>query len=313
MKNFYLDLPKPFFVLAPMDDVTDTAFRRIIAECAAPDVFFTEFASADGLQSKGRFAVEKKLLYTEGERPLVAQIWGKNPENYKLTANELVERGFDGVDINFGCPVPKVIKNGCCSALINDRELAHELIEAAKEGLDGRVPLSLKCRIGFNKIDLTWIEFLLEYKPAVLTIHGRTTKEMSKVPMHWEVFDEIVAMRDRIAPDTLIVANGDVLSRQEGLDRAAQHGVDGIMIGRGVFRDPFVFSADSPWEGYSREQRLELFRRHIDLFEEAFPDSYSSVLRKFAKVYINGFDGASDLRVKVMEQESFDELRAALT
>lgn len=313
MKNFYQDLPKPFFVLAPMDDVTDTAFRRIVRDCAAPDVYFTEFASADGLQSKGRSAVEKKLLFTEGEKPLVAQIWGKNPQNYKLTASELVERGFEGVDINFGCPVPKVIKNGCCSALINNRDLAHELIEATKEGLDGRIPLSLKCRIGFNSIDLTWIEFLLSHKPAVLSVHGRTTKEMSKVPMHWEVFDEIVAIRDRVAPDTLIVANGDILSRAEGLERAKQHNLDGIMIGRGVFKDPFVFSADSPWADYSKKQRLELFRRHIDLFEEAFPDSYSAVLRKFAKVYVNGFDGASELRSRIMEQENFDDLRTVLS
>ena len=252
------------------------------------------------------------MLCIDEQGPLVAQIWGKNPENYRLTASELVDRGFDGVDINFGCPVPKVIKNGCCSALINNRELAHELIEAAKEGLDGRIPLSLKCRIGFNSIDLSWIEFLLEHQPAVLSVHGRTTKEMSKVPMHWEVFDEIVAIRDRVAADTLIVANGDILSRREGLDRAKQHNLDGIMIGRGVFKDPFVFSADSPWADFTKEQRLELFRRHIDLFEDAFPDSYSAVLRKFAKVYVNGFDGASELRSRIMEQDSFSELRQAL-
>jgi len=318
-----LNLPKPFFVLAPMDDVTDTAFRRLVSGCADPDMYFTEFANADGLDSRGRQAVLQKLKLAEDEttrnggQPLVAQIWGKNPSRYEKAVNEILEMGYDGVDINFGCPVPKVVKNGCCSAMVDNRPLAGELIKAMQSGADGRIATSVKCRIGLNKIDLSWIEFLLGHNLDMLTVHGRTTKEMSKVPMHWEVFDEIVTMRDRISPKTLIVANGDVKTKAEGLEKAKQYGLDGIMIGRGIFQNPCVFDAENTWAEHSRKQRLELFLKHIDLFEESwFVDGQlvknPYVLRKFAKVYVNGFDGASDLRAKVMACETLDDMRAVL-
>src|SRR6476659_1566555 len=178
--NFLQQLPRPFFVLAPMDDVTDTVFRQVVADCAAPDVFFTEFVNVDGLQSPGRAKLIKKLQFTAKEKPVIAQIWGKNPENFCKTANELVEMGFAGIDLNMGCPEKTVVKNGCCSALINNRELAAEIIKATQEGAAGRVPVSVKTRIGFSQIDLTWLEFLLGLKLDMLTIHGRTRKEMSE-------------------------------------------------------------------------------------------------------------------------------------
>lgn len=303
---------QPFFVLAPMDDVTDSTFRKLVAEWAAPDLFFTEFASADGLQSAGRSAVMQKLDFTEAERPLIAQIWGKNPDAYRKTAAEIVEMGFDGLDINMGCPVPKVTKNGCCSALINNRPFAAELIQAAKDGIDGKIAFSVKTRIGFNEIDLTWIEFLLEQGLDALTIHGRTTKEQSKVPMHWEVFAEIVALRDRIAPETILIGNGDILSYADGVAKAEEHKLDGIMIGRGVFHDPFVFSKDSPWKNLSREDKIAMYVAHINSWEADKPTANPSALKKFCKVYVNGFDGASELRSKIMECSSFQQMRDVL-
>ncbi len=306
--NIWNELPKPFFVLAPMDDVTDTVFRRLVADWAAPDLFFTEFASADGLQSPGREAVMRKLQFTKSEHPLIAQIWGKRPEDYRKTAEEIVEMGFDGLDINMGCPVPKIIKNGCCSALINNRELAESLVQEAKAGVGGRISFSVKARLGFDSIDLSWIEFLLRQGLDALIIHGRTTKELSKVPMHWEVFPEIMKLRDKIASETKIVANGDILSRQQGIELAEKYGFDGLMIGRGVFRDPFVFAQHSDWAEMPKADKIAMFRQHVELWSATWPSANPAALRKFCKVYINGFVGSKELRAKIMEQTTINEL-----
>ncbi|HSX23500.1 MAG TPA: tRNA-dihydrouridine synthase, partial [Candidatus Saccharimonadales bacterium] len=224
-------LPKPFFVLAPMDDVTDTVFRQMIANIAPPDLYFTEFVNVDGLQSPGRPKLLPKLRFEKKEKPIIAQIWGKNPENYYKTAQDLVGMGFDGIDINMGCPVKDVVKNGCCVALINNRELAVEIIQATREG-GGSLPVSVKTRLGFNEVDLSWHELLLKQKLNALSIHGRTRSQMSKVPADWTKIGEIREIRDRLSPATLIVGNGDVKNRRHGLELAAQHRLDGIMIGR---------------------------------------------------------------------------------
>ncbi|HTH71747.1 MAG TPA: tRNA-dihydrouridine synthase [Candidatus Pristimantibacillus sp.] len=312
--NFLQQLPRPFFVLAPMDDVTDTVFRQVVADCAAPDLFFTEFVNVDGLQSPGRAKLIKKLQFTAKEKPVIAQIWGKNPENFRKTANELVEMGFAGIDLNMGCPEKTVVKNGCCSALINNRELAAEIIKATQEGAAGRVPVSVKTRIGFSQIDLTWLEFLLGLKLDMLTVHGRTRKEMSEVPAHWDVIGEVRALRDKIAPQTLIVGNGDIETREEGLKLAEKYGLDGVMIGRGVFHDPFVFAQESQWPTYTKERRVELYARHVRLFDDTWKNNERRIvtLNRFCKVYINGFDGAKELREQLMVAGSADNLLAIL-
>lgn len=293
-----------------MDDVTDTVFRRVIASTAAPDVYFTEFVNVDGLQSPGRQNLMKKLQFTASEQPLIAQIWGKNPENFRKTAAELVEMGFAGVDLNMGCPAKPVIKDGCGSALINNRDLALEIIQATKEGVAGRVPVSVKTRLGWNCVDLTWPEFLLQQNLSMLTIHGRTKKEMSEVPAHWDLIGEVRKLRDHYAPDTLIVGNGDVESRAQGEALAAQYGLDGIMVGRGVFHDPFVFAKNTPWPEYTRRQRLQLYRQHVHLFAETWPNVERRIatLNKFCKVYVSGFDGAKELREQLMNAGSSQEL-----
>ncbi|HYH74508.1 MAG TPA: tRNA-dihydrouridine synthase [Candidatus Saccharimonadales bacterium] len=312
--NILQQLPKPFFVLAPMDDVTDSVFRRVVAGCAPPDLYFTEFVNVDGLQSPGRPKLMKKILFTGEEQPIIAQLWGKNPENFYKTAQELVEMGFAGIDLNMGCPAKTEVKNGCCAALINNRPLALEIIKATQEGAAGRIPVSVKTRLGFNEVDLSWHELLLQQNLAMLTLHGRTRKEMSAVPAHWDLIGEVRELRDRIAPDTLFVGNGDVMDRAQGEALAEQYGLDGVMIGRGIFKDPFAFAADSPWATYTKEQRVALYTKQVSLFAATWPNRERNIatLNKFCKVYISDFDGAKELREQLMAATTTDELLTIL-
>src|SRR3954466_16342015 len=172
--SFLDELPKPFLALAPLDDVSDTVFRQIVADCAKPDLSFTEFVNVDGLQSAGREHLLHKLILTDKEKPVIAQLWGLKPENFYKTTKELAGMGFAGVDINMGCPVKTVVKNGACAALINNKELAGEIIDAVQEAAASKIPVSVKTRVGFNDIDMSWPEFLLTKKLDMLSIHGRT-------------------------------------------------------------------------------------------------------------------------------------------
>ncbi|HWB38670.1 MAG TPA: tRNA-dihydrouridine synthase [Candidatus Saccharimonadales bacterium] len=324
--NFYQKLPKPFFVLAPMDDVTDTVFRQIVKGCTAPDLCMTEFVNADGLQSPGRQKLLKKLRFSETELPLVAQIWGREPENFRLTADQIADgtfarelglpkgTNFVGVDLNMGCPQKSEVNNGTCSALINDRPRAHEIIEATREGLAGRLPLSVKTRLGYGEVDLTWIEFLLQHDLDMLTIHGRTKRQMSKVPANWDLIGECRQLRDKLAPQTLIVGNGDVRDRNHGLELIQKYGLDGVMIGRGIFQDPFAFAEASPWQGFSKQQRVDLYKKHVQLYADTWQNRERPIqtLNKFCKIYISDFDGAKELREQLMNAGSIDELLALL-
>jgi tRNA-dihydrouridine synthase len=308
--SFLEDLPKPFFVLAPMDDVTDTVFRRIINESAAPDLYFTEFVNVDGLQSPGRQHLLPKLRLAENEGPVIAQLWGLNPENFYKTTKELIEMGYAGVDLNMGCPVKTVIKNGACAALINNRELAGEIIDATADAAGQHFPFSVKTRVGFTTVDMSWVEFLLDKKILnMLSIHGRTAKQMSKVPADWDLIGQARELRDSLSPSTLLVGNGDVMDRKQGEKLANKYELDGIMIGRGIFHDPFAFAKKSPWAGWTKEQKLSLFAQHIQLYIDTYKDHERRFepLRKFCKLYINGFDGASELRAQFMETKTPQE------
>jgi tRNA-dihydrouridine synthase len=319
---------RPFFVLAPMDDVTETAFRQIVLSTAPPDLFFTEFVNVDGLMSPGRHKLMKKLRFVESEKNLVAQLWGLKPENFRAIAQQIADGtiahelglpngcNFVGVDLNMGCPAKSEVQNGTCSALIKleNRELAGEIIEATREGLDGRLPLSVKTRLGFSEVDMTWFEFLLGKGLDMLTVHGRTRKEMSKVPAHWDFIGQVRELRDKLAPQTPVVGNGDVMNRTEGIRLAEQYGLDGIMIGRGVFQDPYVFAEQSPWSGIDRDDRLQLYRRHVELFASTWQAGERNIktLNKFCKIYVSDFDGAKELREQLMAAENTDELIAML-
>lgn len=315
-------LPKPFFVLAPMDDVTDTVFRQIVAECSVPDLSFTEFVNVDGLQSPGRPRLLKKLQFVGSEKNLIAQLWGLKPENFQKTAQQIADgtfarelglpegSNFVGIDLNMGCPAKSEVKSGACSALIKNPDLAVEIIKATQAGAGEKLPVSVKTRLGFNEVDFGWHETLLKQNLSMLTIHGRTRKEMSKVPAHWDDIGRVRELRDRLAPQTLIVGNGDVESRAQGLGLAKKYKLDGIMIGRGIFHDPFIFAEDSPWEAFTKEQRVALYRRHVTLFAATWTSDarHVATLNKFCKVYISGFDGAKELREELMGAGSTAEL-----
>ena len=321
--SFLDKLPKPFLVLAPMDDVTDTVFRQIIAELAPPDFYMTEFVNVDGLQSPGRQRLLHKLRFSQKERPIIAQVWGLNPENFYKTTKEIIEMGFDGVDLNMGCPVKTVIKNGACAALINNRELAGEIIDATRQAAHStssgqageHFPVSVKTRVGFTTPDMFWIKFLLTKKLDLLSIHGRTARQLSNVPANWDLIDQARQRRDVTCPSTKIVGNGDVMNRRQALELAEQHKLDGVMIGRGVFNDPFAFSKNSPWGSYTRQQKIELYKKHVQLFAKTWQkgERHIETLNKFCKVYINGFDGAKELREKLMKAKSAEELINLLT
>lgn len=309
MKNFWQKLNKPIFVLAPMADVTDYAFRTIINKYGKPDVFWTEFVSADGLAHET--AREKLLIdfkFDKGEHPIVAQIFGSNEDNMRQAGKLCRDLGFDGVDINMGCPDKSIEKQGSGASMIKDLEKAKKIISAVKEGA-GDIPVSVKTRIGYNKNEInTWIRGLLEERLPLLTVHLRTRKEMSLVPAHWELMEDIVKLRDEISPETLIIGNGDILNIKQGQEKVTQTGCDGIMIGRGIFGNPWLFSQK---ESIDLEEKLKVMLEHTKLFEEVLGEHKNfAIMKKHYKAYVNGFDGAKDLRVKLMDAKDYNEIES---
>jgi nifR3 family TIM-barrel protein len=299
---------KPLFVLAPLADVTDAAFRRIIAKYGKPDKMYTEFVSADGLArapEEGRKKLLKDLEYSEGERPIIAQFFTATPEYMRQAAQLAVELGFDGVDINMGCPDQGVVRQGAGACLIKDPKLASEIIRAAKEGAP-HLPVSVKTRLGFNKVELEeWLPQLLEENPSVITIHARTKKEMSKVPARWEFVKRAVEIRDEYVLShnqtederTLIFGNGDVKDLTEAQQKVDETGCDGVMIGRGIFGNPWLFSEHIP----TLEEKLRVCVEHTKLFEELLGEYKNfNLMKKHYKAYVNGFDGAHELRSRMM-------------
>lgn len=314
MSDFWHDLPRPFFVLAPMEAVTDVVFRHVVAAASRPDIFFTEFTnSASYCSPEGIHSTRGRLAFTPDESPIVAQIWGTRPDHFRQMAIGMKELGFSGVDINMGCPDKTVVKGGGGSGLIRTPELAAELIAAAKEG---GLPLSVKTRLGGVRPEewRGWLTHLLNQDVTNLTIHLRTRKEMSKVAAHHDLIGDIKALRDEIAPQTLLTINGDIRDRVHGLELAQTYGVDGLMIGRGIFTNPFAFSSEVTGEA-SKEDLLRLFHLHLDLFDtysrEIEPRKFEP-LKRFFKIYVRDFPGASDLREKLMHTKNTDEVRSIL-
>ena len=341
--SFWQQLPKPFFVLAPLADVTDAAFRRMIAKYSAhtradgtqggPDVMWTEFVSADGLiraTQEGKQKLMADLIYAEEERPIVAQLFSSHEEYMEQAAALCLELGFDGVDINMGCPDSGIEKQGCGAAMIKHPENAAAIVRAAKRGAKsdaGGIPVSVKTRLGYNKDQLEeWLPALLAEAPAAVTVHARTRNEMSKVPARGERIGEAVALRDSLGVDTLIIGNGDALSLEDARAKAALSRADGVMLGRAIFGNPWLFhptkrlpermtlSASSPaprpafqddtfsnFEVVGIQERLEVMLEHTKLFCELLPHKNFAVMKKHYKAYVNGFSGAAELRSELME------------
>lgn len=334
MNNIWNKLPQPFFVLAPMEAVTDVVFRHVVAKAAAPDVYFTEFTNATGWVRAGERAIGGRLIKTKDEKPIIAQLWGADPESMAKLAAHCKELGYDGIDLNCGCPDASAVKSGSGAGLIKNPELTRQLIEAAKTS---GLPVSLKTRLGYSRVDeyKEWLSFVLSLDLANLTIHLRTKKEMSKVPAHHELISDIKKLRDEIAPQTLLTVNGDIKDRAHGMKIVDDTGVDGIMIGRGIFANPFAFAKEEirHTEHGIREETgkidttpasclttrdprdlIALLHYHLSLYDRYGEQTARpfDTLKRFFKIYIRDFEGAAELRDRLMHAKSTSDVRAIL-
>ncbi|MEX2341137.1 MAG: tRNA-dihydrouridine synthase [Candidatus Paceibacterota bacterium] len=325
LMSFWQQLPKPVLVLAPMADVTDAAFRRMIAKYSShvradgtiggPDVFWTEFVSADGLARatpEGKEKLMADLIYAEEERPIVAQLFSSNEEYMESAAALCRELGFDGIDINMGCPHDGIERQGCGAAMIKNPTKARAIIRAAKRGA-GDLPVSVKTRVGYNQDELeTWLPELLAENPAVITVHARTRKEMSKVPARWERVAKAVEIRNELGSETLIFGNGDVLSVEDARAKAKLSHADGMMLGRAIFGNPWLYHPEKDLSNVSLEERFEALLEHTKLFEELLPHKNFAIMKKHYKAYVNGFPGAVELRAELMEVGDSNEIEAII-
>jgi nifR3 family TIM-barrel protein len=323
MENFWNQIKKPSFMLAPMEDVTDSSFRELVMRISNPDYFqvvFTEFTSTDGLcHPVGRPNVISRLQVNNSEREvlrekgmkIVAQIWGANPEKFYQSVKMICEEfDFDGLDINMGCPVKKIVKQGGCSALIGQPALAAEIIQATKDA--SNIPVSIKTRTGIKKHDTeNWVAHLMEQNPAALILHGRTQKDQSEVPADWNEIKKAVEVRNATGKNIPLYGNGDVLSVEDALQKCELSGADGVMVGRGIFHNPWMFN--QPLPEISIKQKLDLLWEHVDLFTQTWGrDKNFSILKRFFKIYTNNFHGAARLRAELMETNSPEEVRKIL-
>lgn len=311
-KNFWDNLEKPFFILAPMEAVTDVVFRHVVTRAAAPDIWFTEFTNATGWAAAGDKAIGGRLVKTDDEQPIVAQLWGSDPGSMAKLAKHCADLGYHGIDINMGCPDSSAVKSGGGAGMIRTPEIAAQIIAAAKES---GLPVSVKTRLGFSKIDewQDWLTHILKQDVVNLTIHLRTKKEMSKVAAHFELISEIKDLRDKVAPQTLLTINGDITDRQHGEELVRQTGVDGVMIGRGIFHNPFAFEKIKTQ--HTREELLSLLLLQLDLhdkYSNEFSPRKFDPLKRFFKIYVRDFDGAAELRDKLMHTKSTMEVREIL-
>lgn len=301
MANFWSTVKKPITALAPMDDVTDFVFREIVSTTAKPDVLFTEFISTDALLSRGHDKVIKKLKYSSVQRPIVAQIWGVNPETFFKTAKYLQDLGFDGVDINMGCPVKNVMKKGSGAALIGNLPLVQELIDAVIAGAPN-LAVSVKTRLAKDsETTCGWLTFLLSQKLDALILHGRDAKSLSKTPAKWEEIGKAVELKNKLTPSIVLLGNGDVTSYQEVAEKHQIYGVDGLMVGRGIFADPWVFEKVTQPVAHTYKESLKLLLRHAQLYHDTWGATRKfGAIKKFVKMYVRDFKGADELRAKLM-------------
>lgn len=314
MSNIWQALPQPILILAPMEDVTDSVFRQIVVKTGAPQLFFTEFVQVEGLVTKGRRAISHRLVHTEVEQPLIAQLWGTKPENFYAIARELAagEFGpFAGIDLNMGCPERKIVKRGACAGLIDYPNQAIEIIQATKQGA-GHLPVSVKTRCGLNSwVTEAWAATLLEQDLAALTIHGRIAAELSDFPARWEEIAKVVALRDSFGKATRIIGNGDVTSVQDAIDKVDNYGVDGVMVGRGIFQNLWFFNPTIDPATMPLQERLALLAEHIQLWHDTWGrrKNFGS-LKKFYKAYFAGLPDCSELRRELLSLRTAEETLA---
>ncbi len=306
MSSFWHRLKTPFLVQAPMDDVADTVFRQIIAKCAPPDVFSTEFTCVDALCSAGRNKALQKLKFTDNEHPIVAQVWGTEPKYFCESAKLINRLGFDGIDINLGCPDKAVLKKGAGGALIKDPKKVSEIVKAVREGAPG-LALSVKTRLGIEKPQVEeWLGFLLTLPIDALTIHLRTIKELSKSPAHWDKMRDIAAIRNKLQSPVVLLGNGDIKSRSEAVDKAQEYGIEGVMIGRGLLNNFWIFSPTAYTPTWP--EKINLLIDHLQLYDKTWGKAKNfNNLKKFYKYYLSGRLASKQLRLKLMTVNTIEE------
>lgn len=329
-------MEKPIIGLSPMDGVTDAAFRYIVCKHGKPSVVMTEFTNVEGL-ARGADKMLVAFLYNEIERPVVAQIYGVEVESYYKCTVMLCALGFDGIDINMGCPANNVAKRGSGAGLIRTPELAKELIRITKKAVvdwhngisleeagvhpdviarmrtmlpEGKsleemprnmIPVSVKTRIGYDEVVAEeWTKTLLEELPANITMHGRTLKQMYMGKADWEA----IARAAKVCGGSGVsfLGNGDVESLEDAQNKIEEYGVDGVLVGRATFGNPWFFSGKEP----TQEERLTVAREHNEYFHELNHLHFHNI-KKHLSWYCKGFDGAKELRRQLMATNSFEE------
>ncbi|MDD4597240.1 MAG: tRNA-dihydrouridine synthase [Lentimicrobiaceae bacterium] len=323
MKDFWNSFSFPVFALAPMEDVTDTVFRELLLSIASPGklhLLFTEFTSVEGLcHPRGRQAVIHRLHVNDSEHDLlkqtgvklIAQIWGVNPEKYFKAARFIAENySFDGIDLNMGCPVDKIVKQGACSALIGQNALVNEIVEATREG--SKLPVSIKTRTGIKSHQTEgWMAHLLTLNISAITLHARTQKMMSLKPAEWNQIALAVKLRNEINPEIKILGNGDIESYAHGLQRIEETDADGIMVGRGIFSNPWFFTDNDFMP--ETDEKLNLLEKHIHLYTQTWGTHRNfNILKRFFKIYVSGFEGAAALRADLMQCNNEEQAMGAI-
>jgi tRNA-dihydrouridine synthase len=346
--NFWHQIKKPILGLSPMDGVTDAPFRYIVAKYGKPDVMMTEFTNVEGL-ARNAVVMLDDFLYSETERPIVAQIYGSEPESFYKIAIICCELGFDGVDINMGCPAKNVAARGCGAALIQNPPLAKEIIQQVKLGIrdwvEGKmiedlglknrmifkvrrmneariglpniverkpIPVSVKTRIGFDRVVVEdWVKHLLEEEPVAITLHGRTLKQMYTGSADWEAIARAAEVIHQTS--TLVLGNGDIQSLEDAGEKILKSGVDGALIGRSVIGQPGFFNRGDQESKKTSFERFKIMLEHARFFESVKGADRFSAMRKHFGWYCKGVPQAAELRRQMFQTNSTAELEKIVT
>ena len=335
-QGFWKNLKSPIIGLSPMDGITDAAFRYMLAKTHKPDVIYTEFVNVEGL-ARGAVSMLDHLIYNKIERPIVAQIYGIETESFYKVAIMCCCLGFDGIDINMGCPANKVARRNSGAGLIRVPEQAKKIIRTVKQavtdwsngisleeaGLRPKIinhltesgdshphkliPVSVKTRTGVDDIIAEeWVKHLLEEEPAVIAMHGRTLKQMYSGEANWEILGKVAKIVHQT--NTLFLGNGDIKSLNDAHERIKKYGTDGALIGRATCGNPWFFSGIEP----TMEERFKAAIDHARCFEEMSMKHAFFAMRKHLAWYCKGFDGARELRKELMQTNSSDEVKVIL-
>jgi tRNA-dihydrouridine synthase B len=338
-KNFWTKLKRPIVGLSPMDGVTDAAFRYMAAKTGKPSVIYTEFVNVEGL-ARGAVSMLDHFIFNKIERPIVAQIYGIETESFYKVALMACYLGFDGIDINMGCPANKVARRNSGAGLIRVPKQAKKIIrtvkQATKDWSEGmtlkeagirpkiinkftesadsypskkrkELPVSVKTRTGIDQIIAEdWIKELLEEEPAAIALHGRTLKQMYSGEANWEVIGKVAKIVKKT--NTLFLGNGDIQSLEDARQKCKQYGTDGALVGRATCGNPWFFSDIEP----TIKERFKAALDHARCFEEMSMKNAFFAMRKHLAWYCRGFDGARELRKELMQTNSSEEVEKVL-